>query len=84
MLADYFGCLVAVSLLLFVGCVVLVVVLVKRDKKPPVPVSSALGPMPGATGWFSDPQNRHELRYWDGHSWTAAVSDAGVQSQDPL
>ena len=41
---------------------------------------------PGAApaGWHPDPQERHELRYWDGSKWTDHVSDAGVTSKDPV
>jgi hypothetical protein len=35
-------------------------------------------------GWHADPTHRHELRFWNGHGWTEWVSDAGIQSQDPL
>lgn len=35
-------------------------------------------------GWHPDPQERHELRYWDGSSWTDHVSDAGATSKDPV
>jgi hypothetical protein len=34
--------------------------------------------------WLRDPTNRHHYRYWDGRSWTGSVSDAGVESQDPI
>lgn len=34
--------------------------------------------------WHPDPGGRHELRYWDGSSWTDHVSDNGVTSLDPL
>ena len=48
--------------------------------------AAAMAPSPAATvtlsGWYSDPWNRHELRYWDGWSWTAHVSNAGLQSSD--
>jgi hypothetical protein len=27
--------------------------------------------------WYRDPTRRHELRYWDGTSWTLFVSDRG-------
>jgi hypothetical protein len=37
---------------------------------------------PGA--WHPDPAGRHELRWWDGQAWTDAVSDAGVQTSDPI
>src|SRR5258708_22906956 len=41
---------------------------------------------PSAQGasWQPDPSGRHQLRYWDGQTWTDAVSDDGVQSSDPL
>lgn len=32
--------------------------------------------------WAEDPYGRHELRYWDGSSWSEHVSDAGVASTD--
>jgi uncharacterized protein (AIM24 family) len=34
--------------------------------------------------WHPDPTGRHELRYWDGSTWTDHVADAGVQAMDPL
>ena len=34
--------------------------------------------------WYPDPAGRHEHRYWDGQGWTDQVSDAGVESADPL
>jgi uncharacterized protein YxjI len=34
--------------------------------------------------WLPDPNSRHELRYWDGTTWTEHVSDNGVQSVDPV
>jgi hypothetical protein len=33
-------------------------------------------------GWRPDPTGRHELRYWDGTTWTDHVSDQGAQSTD--
>lgn len=33
-------------------------------------------------GWFPDPADRHEFRYWDGGRWAAEVSDGGIQSVD--
>jgi hypothetical protein len=30
-----------------------------------------------------DPTMRHELRYWDGMTWTPSVSDQGVVANDP-
>jgi hypothetical protein len=48
--------------------------------------SAAMGAMPGVApgGWFPDPAARHELRFFDGATWTPDVSDAGVASHDPL
>jgi len=42
--------------------------------------------MPTSTppGWHPDPVGGHELRYWDGTTWTAHVSDGGRQSTDAL
>ncbi len=37
-----------------------------------------------AAGWHSDPTGGHELRYWDGSSWTDHVSDQGAAATDPL
>ena len=34
--------------------------------------------------WAADPAGRHEVRYWDGASWTANVSDGGQQGDDPV
>ena len=33
-------------------------------------------------GWYSDPTGRHQLRWWTGTAWAAAVGDDGVQSFD--
>jgi len=35
-------------------------------------------------GWHPDPAHVHELRYFDGSSWTDHVSDRGVAAVDPL
>jgi hypothetical protein len=42
------------------------------------PTSTLLPPQ-----WYPDPSGRHELRYWEGSSWTGHVSDQGVTSLDP-
>jgi hypothetical protein len=33
--------------------------------------------------WYPDPSGRHELRHWNGTTWTDEVSDKGVTSTDP-
>jgi uncharacterized protein YxjI len=33
-------------------------------------------------GWHPDPHQRHELRYWDGSTWTEHVSDGGRAGVD--
>jgi hypothetical protein len=45
---------------------------------PPPPPAAAAVP----AGWHPDPHGVHELRYWDGTSWTEHVSDAGVTAVD--
>ncbi|MFZ4584018.1 MAG: exonuclease domain-containing protein [Acidimicrobiia bacterium] len=35
-------------------------------------------------GWYGDPLQRFEYRFWDGASWTAHVATNGVQAFDPL
>ena len=34
--------------------------------------------------WAPDPSGRHQLRFWDGRTWTAHVMDEQVVSQDAL
>jgi hypothetical protein len=41
-------------------------------------------PPTSPAGWYQDPTNRHELRYYDGNTWTAHVSDSGNVTSDPL
>ena len=31
-----------------------------------------------------DPAGHHQMRFWDGATWSSHVSDNGVQSEDPL
>jgi Protein of unknown function (DUF2510) len=33
-------------------------------------------------GWYADPTQRHEHRYWDGDQWGGHVSDRGVTATD--
>jgi uncharacterized protein YxjI len=35
-------------------------------------------------GWYPDPYRRHQVRYWDGSSWTEHVGDDGQQGTDSL
>ena len=37
-----------------------------------------------APGWYADPVHSHELRYFDGSTWTEHVSDGGAAGVDPL
>jgi hypothetical protein len=37
-----------------------------------------------APGWHPDPYRRHELRWWDGTTWTEHVSDQGRAGVDPV
>ncbi len=41
-------------------------------------------PAPVAAAWYPDALHRHELRYWDGHTWTEHVADHGRASSDPI
>ena len=53
------------------------------------PAAAAAAATPAAStpsvppGWYADPANRYELRYWDGSAWTEHVSRAGQQYTDP-
>lgn len=33
-------------------------------------------------GWYSDPQKRHEQRFWDGSTWTNRVRNGGLEGRD--
>ena len=38
--------------------------------------------MNSPAAWHPDPHGRHELRYWDGSTWTEHVADAGLVGID--
>ena len=40
--------------------------------------------MAAPPGWHPDPTGRHQLRYWDGRTWSEHVSNHGVAGVDPL
>jgi len=52
----------------------------------PEPTVAAPGQVPAAApaNWYPDPMGRHQMRYWDGQTWTAFVADQGIQSNDPI
>jgi hypothetical protein len=70
-----------IMLFLVVLPVIVVVAIVAVVRRP-----GRQSPAPVVTppGWLTDPMQRHQYRYWDGTQWTAAVSDDGAQSSDPL
>jgi hypothetical protein len=37
---------------------------------------------PTALGWYADPCERHELRFFDGRRWTDHIADRGVLGRD--
>ncbi len=41
-------------------------------------------PSTQGAGWHPDPSGQHQLRYWDGATWTDHVSDDGQQATDPI
>lgn len=51
---------------------------------PPPPPALPAAPPPPQPKWRADPTGRHELRYWDGATWSDHVSDQGVQAVDPM
>ena len=73
--------LIIIMLLLVIPFIVVVAIVagVRRTER-------RRGPAPVVTppGWLTDPMQRHQYRYWDGIQWTAAVSDDGAESSDPL
>jgi hypothetical protein len=49
-----------------------------------LPVQSPWASETPPPGWFPDPTNRHELRYWNGRTWTSSVSNQGDVAVDHL
>jgi uncharacterized membrane protein YhaH (DUF805 family) len=48
-------------------------------------MSDNVVPPGNVTGaWYPDPSGRHQYRWWNGTSWTGAVADDGVTSNDPV
>ena len=52
---------------------------------PPTP-AAAQQPKPAGTpaGWYADPTQRYELRFYDGSKWTEHVTTGGNKGVDPL
>lgn len=36
-----------------------------------------------APGWYPDPVGDYEVRWWDGHAWSASVGNGGAVFEDP-
>jgi len=51
---------------------------------PTAPVPQPLVGAPQPPNWYPDPAGHHQMRFWDGTTWSSHVSDNGVQSEDPL
>jgi hypothetical protein len=65
--------------------VIVIAVLIFMVAKPRnVAAALPMAAVAGGGAWHADPTGRHEHRYWDGTAWTDQVSDAGVQSSDPM
>ena len=71
--------LILVFLVVAVLGVVFLVRLGVRSGTPSAQPSSAAGGR-----WAADPTRRHELRWWDGQTWSPSVSDQGVLGHDPI
>jgi len=69
--------LVLLFLIGVVVAVVLVAVMVGRQRSPSTPVAST-------AGWFPDPEVTDQMRWWDGAAWTDGVSRPGENPVDPL
>ena len=80
--------LCCIPTILIISVTVLAIVLSNRKRSSGPGLSAQYPPPPAPVripaGWQSDPTGRHEFRYWDGSGWTAAVSDTGQVTTDPL
>jgi hypothetical protein len=58
----------------------------RPEETPTVPATAEPAHVshdPSMPAWLGDPSLRHELRYWNGDSWTDWVSDGGQTATDP-
>jgi hypothetical protein len=53
------------------------------EAAPESPSPAAAPVVTTPAGWYPDPSNRFELRYWDGTQWTEHVATGGRQDKDP-
>ena len=74
--------LLIILFIVIVIVVIVVVAIVAGTRR--VGRGQAPAPVVTPSGWLTDPMQRHQYRYWDGTQWTAAVSDDGAESSDPL
>ncbi|MCG2620498.1 DUF2510 domain-containing protein [Arthrobacter sp. I2-34] len=75
-------------LLVFIcGVCLAIVVLAIRLRADQMKPSAARPPEPwkpgGLPGWYTDPDGRYELRYWDGQAWTVHIFQRGIQTVEP-
>jgi len=71
------------SILMLVGGIALVwgaTRVWKGHTQTPVPTSLSAP----RDGWYLDPTCRHEMRYFDGTTWTEHVADRGLSGTDPM
>ena len=65
-----------ISLLLWV----ILYLIARSTTNPPAPVApSASAPNAAPPGWYPDPRNAHEMRFWDGSGWTSRVENGGIE-----
>jgi hypothetical protein len=53
-----------------------------KTTKPAAPANT-FDTMP-PEGWYADPKGEHQLRYWNGATWTERVENAGVSGDSQL